>query len=216
LKKFEHYKKVLVLSPHTDDAELGCGATIARLIEEGKEVFIAVFSTCDESLPDALPAGTLVQEFNHSCDASGIKAQNRIINNYPVRRLLEYRQEVLESLVKLRNSLNPDLVILPSEYDVHQDHQVIHIEGIRAFLKTSSIWAYELPWNHRTFSPNHFVRISEQHLEKKIQMLSCYKSQLILNRKYFSKEFIKGLACVRGVQSSCDYSEAFEIIRQNY
>ena len=31
-------KKVLVLAPHTDDGELGCGGTVARLLEEGCEV----------------------------------------------------------------------------------------------------------------------------------------------------------------------------------
>jgi LmbE family N-acetylglucosaminyl deacetylase len=36
---------ILVLAPHTDDAELGCGGTIARLLEEGKKVSVAVFST---------------------------------------------------------------------------------------------------------------------------------------------------------------------------
>ena len=38
-----NFKKILVLAPHTDDAELGCGGTIAKFIEVGKEVFWAVF-----------------------------------------------------------------------------------------------------------------------------------------------------------------------------
>ena len=31
-------KKILVLAPHTDDAEFGCGGAIAKFIKEGKEV----------------------------------------------------------------------------------------------------------------------------------------------------------------------------------
>lgn len=44
-------KKVLVLAPHTDDAELGCGASIARFIEEGSDILVAAFSSAEESLP---------------------------------------------------------------------------------------------------------------------------------------------------------------------
>ena len=44
-------RRVLVLAPHTDDAELGCGGTIARLLRDGVDVFVAAFSTAEESLP---------------------------------------------------------------------------------------------------------------------------------------------------------------------
>jgi len=44
-------RRVLVLAPHTDDAELGCGGTIARLLTDGADVFVAAFSTAEESLP---------------------------------------------------------------------------------------------------------------------------------------------------------------------
>ena len=56
-------KKVLVLAPHTDDGELGCGGTVARLLEEGCEVHFAVFSTCAESVPAGFPADELKTEF---------------------------------------------------------------------------------------------------------------------------------------------------------
>ena len=49
-------KRILVLAPHTDDAELGCGASIVRMLENDREVYIAAFSTAEESLPPgALP-----------------------------------------------------------------------------------------------------------------------------------------------------------------
>ncbi|MBL6731310.1 MAG: PIG-L family deacetylase, partial [Bacteroidia bacterium] len=40
---------VLILAPHTDDAELGCGGTIARFLEEGKKMYVAAFSTARAS-----------------------------------------------------------------------------------------------------------------------------------------------------------------------
>lgn len=209
-------KRVLLLSPHTDDAELGAGGTMARFMEEGAEIFVVVFSTCEDSLPDGSPQNTLLEECNSAYDFIGVLKSNRMIYHYPVRRLAEYRQEVLDILVKVKKDIVPDLVILPSGFDLHQDHQVVYMEGVRAYLKTSSIWGYELPWNHKQFSPMQFVRLEEKHIISKIQMLLYYKSQLALKRPYFCEDFIKGLARVRGVQASCEYSEAFEIIRQNY
>ena len=44
-------KKALVLSPHTDDAELGCGGTIAKLVEEGWAVHVIYFSAVRTRFP---------------------------------------------------------------------------------------------------------------------------------------------------------------------
>ena len=49
-------ERVLILAPHTDDGELGCGGTIARLTEEGNDVYYIAFSTAEQSLPANFPA----------------------------------------------------------------------------------------------------------------------------------------------------------------
>ncbi len=125
----------------------------------------------------------------------------------------ESRQDILEILVKQRNEFKPDLVIGPSQNDIHQDHLVVSTEMIRAFKNTSSIISYELPWNHLNFNTQLFVKLSKDIVNKKIELLSNYKTQLEKNRKYFSQEYITGLACVRGIQANTDYAESFEIIR---
>ena len=101
-----------------------------------------------------------------------------------------YRQEILEHLVSVRNRLNPDLVIGPSVNDVHQDHQVISMEMIRAFKNSSSIISYELPWNNTKFVTNFFVELGERHLSKKVSVLGNYTSQIKLNRSYFTSDFV--------------------------
>lgn len=67
------------------------------------------------------------------------------IFKYSVRKLSEYRQEILESLIRLKKDFNPEMVIGPSLNDFHQNHQVISNEMIRAFKMNSSILCYELP-----------------------------------------------------------------------
>ena len=53
------YKNVIVLAPHTDDGEFGCGGTIAKLIGEGKNVYYVAFSTAEDSVPKHLPKDIL-------------------------------------------------------------------------------------------------------------------------------------------------------------
>lgn len=206
------FRRVLVISPHTDDAELGCGGTIARMIEEHVDVHVAVFSTAEESLPPDSHPGTLKREFLEAMPQLGVPTSNLVVFEYPVRRLSYHRQEVLEELVKLRRTLVPDLVLLPSGSDVHQDHQVVYAEGMRAF-RDASILGYELPWNHVTFSAQAFVVLERRHLDLKWKALQAYRSQLELRRPYFCKEFIDSLARVRGTQVRAEYAEAYEVVR---
>ena len=58
----ENLKKILILAPHTDDGEFGCGATIAKFIAEKKEVYYAAFSLCRNSLELGLESDTLEKE----------------------------------------------------------------------------------------------------------------------------------------------------------
>lgn len=203
-------RKILILAPHTDDGELGMGATIARLIDEGNEVHYAAFSTADESLRDGLPPGTLLNEVKSATRFLGIEEENLHVYEYLVRTFSYKRQEILEDLVKLKNEINPDLVFGPTTRDLHQDHIVVANEGIRAFKKIN-LFAYELPWNNIMFNTDGFYEISENYLDLKIKALKCYESQS--GKDYMQADFIKSLAKVRGVQIGVNYAESFEVIR---
>src|SRR5437773_2072665 len=151
-------QRVLILAPHTDDAELGCGGTIARLLASNADVHLVAFSTCEESLPEDAPRCLLRDEFIESMRALGMPDGNARTFSYRVRHFPAHRQQVLEDLVKLRRELNPAIVFIPASSDTHQDHQTLHAEGVRAF-RGGTILGYELPWNHITFSAQAFVTL---------------------------------------------------------
>ena len=203
-------KNILILAPHTDDAELGCGGSIAKFVEEGNNVYCAAFSIAEDSVPSGFVKDALINEFTSAMTELGLKQENLFIYRYPVRRFPQYRQEILEDIVKLRNKLMPDLIFVPSQNDVHQDHQVIAAEGLRVFKK-NSILGYELPWNNIVFETRSFVRLEKIHIEKKILALKCYKTQM--HRSYLDDSFIWGLAKTRGTQFENEYAEAFEVLR---
>ena len=204
------FKRILVLAPHTDDGELGCGGAVARFLEEGREVYQAVFSAAARSLPEGLPSDTLVREWATATSTLGIPAGNLVRYDFPVREFPARRQEILENLSILRRELDPDLVLLPSLEDLHQDHRTIAREGIRAF-KQVSVLGYELPWNNLEFRNNCFIILQESHLQKKAAALACYRSQS--HRKYCRKEFVLNLAGIRGAQIGADFAELFNLIR---
>lgn len=207
---YESFKSVLVLAPHTDDGELGAGGFISKLIEKGTKVTYVAFSTAEESVPDYLPKDILKTEVRAATAKLGIKKENLIIFNYQVRKLNYARQEILESLIKIKKENCFDLVLMPSLKDIHQDHTTVAQEGLRAF-KNTSILGYELIWNNLSFDTTCFVKLEKKHIEAKYTALQCYGSQS--DRDYMSRDFIFSLAKTRGVQIGTEYAESFEVIR---
>lgn len=203
-------KKVLVLAPHTDDGEFGCGGTISKLVEQGADVYYVAFSACEQSVLPQFPKDILVTEVKAATKVLGIKPENLILYNYEVRTFGYRRQEILENLIELRRQINPEIIFMPSSNDIHQDHHTIAQEGLRAF-KHCDIYCYEVPWNNLTFNTNCFSILEEKYLQKKVSALSEYKSQA--HRTYANEQFINSLATVRGVQIGKPFAEAFEVLR---
>ena len=205
--------KVLVLAPHTDDGELGCGGTIARMLEEGKDIYYVAFSVCKESVPAGLPEDTLKNELDTAMKMLGVKKENVIVLDFPVREFPSNRQLILDSMITIDKKIEADLVFSPSVHDIHQDHRVIAEEAMRAFKK-KTLFAYEVPWNHFTFNNQIYIRLEKKHIQKKIDAISCYKSQA--SRNYTDEKFTWGQARVHGVQIGQKYAEVFEAVRYVY
>lgn len=203
-------KIALVLAPHPDDGEFGCGASIHKLTQAGVEVHYAAFSPCTVSVPNDFEQDILYKELYKAAVQLGISESHIQTFNFPVRNFQEHRQAILDTLIQLRDKVKPDLVFLPNSDDVHQDHQVVHQEGIRAF-KNCCILGYELPWNNLHFTSNFHYRITQNNLDAKWNAISAYQSQNF--RSYKSIDFWEGLARVRGTQVGSEFAEAFELIR---
>jgi len=210
MKLFDKTRRVLVLAPHTDDGEFGCGGTIARLVEEGAAVYYAAFSACQQSVLPQFPSDILITEVKAATRELGIRPENLFLFDFEVRTFGFRRQEVLDRLLELRQRLQPDVVFMPTLADVHQDHQTIAQEGLRAF-KFSTILCYEMPWNNLNFNTSCFIHLTPQQLGTKARALAQYRSQA--HRPYASEEFVHSLARVRGVQISTQYAETFEVVR---
>jgi len=208
--------RILLLSAHIDDADTGCGASVARYSYEGNEIYYAVFTLAEESLPADLPKDIMEKELMEATRILGIRSGHHIVKNYPVRKFPQYRQEILEDMVQLNKEIKPSLVFMPSKFDTHQDHAVIAEEGFRAF-KSSSILGYEMPWNNISFESSAFISLKADYVDRKIRALDCYRSQKLravkLGRVPSCQKQIMAWAQFRGHQIYVEYAEAFHVLR---
>ncbi len=177
---------------------------------EGTEFWYAAFSPCAKSIPDGFSEDVLYKELENALAHLDIPAERIKTFEFSVRDFPEHRQAILEEMIKLKAAIDPDTVFMPNSNDIHQDHQVIYEEGVRAF-KNSNMLGYELPWNSFEFSSDFFVKLSKDHLDAKWSAIQEYKSQEF--RKYTDRALFDGLARVRGSQVNTEYAEAFELIR---
>lgn len=194
-------KNALVLSPHTDDAELGCGGTIAKMVEEGWAVHVIYFSAVSDRYPD------LIDEAAKSGNILGVTHE---VLNFHTRFFPRDRQEILQALYDHSKENEYDVVFTPTTTDIHQDHGVVTSEAKRAFRKCTLL-GYELPWNNLSVSLNCFIPLKEKHVKKKILALDCYNSQK--HNPYFNDKFFRSVVKMRGIQLSCLYAEGFEAIK---
>jgi LmbE family N-acetylglucosaminyl deacetylase len=201
---------VLVLAPHTDDGEFGAGGTIGRWAREGREVHYVAFSACQTSIPDGWPEDILRREVAEATQILGIPSSQLRVLDFEVRRFAQARQEILQAMVDLNAELHPQLVLMPSEADLHQDHHTVALEGLRAF-KTSSILAYEIPWNHLQFRSECFVPLEVEDVERKLTAVGCYKSQS--QRTYTDPDYLRSHLRFRGISVGVTYAEAFDVVR---
>jgi LmbE family N-acetylglucosaminyl deacetylase len=206
----ESWERVLVLAPHTDDGEFGCGGTMARLVGAGAEVRYVAFSIATKSLPDGFPPDTLGREVREATAELGIPEERLAVHDFEVRTFPERRQDILELLIGLWEEWRPDAVFQPSVHDIHQDHQTIAAEGLRAFKRTT-ILGYEIPWNNFDFSYQWYVALERAHVERKAAALGKYVSQQ--HRRYSDPEYIWNVARTHGINVNREYAEVFEVYR---
>jgi LmbE family N-acetylglucosaminyl deacetylase len=196
--------KILILSPHPDDGEMGAGGTIAKMAEEGNEIYYVIFSYHGQDFDK--------DEKEKAAEMIGIKKDKLIVLDYSVRIFHAYRQEILEDMIKLRKDISPDMVFIPASTDSHQDHQIINQEAKRAF-RNYTLLGYEENWNNFAFSYKCFVPLTEGQVKKKLRAAETYASQKKLNKIYVDPDLIRCRLRDRGTYIRTKYAETFEIIR---
>lgn len=206
-------KKFLFLGCHLDDIEFGCGAFISKICREKKQydVFLLTLSEHNEDANGHLTIMRDIAEHKAACCClTNQEIKNDYIEKLPGQKFQYCTQEIRELLIKYRNMINPDFVFFPSIHDIHQDHEVLANEALRIF-RNSSCFGYEIIRSTKYLQPNMFVEVLYEDVEKKMNAIMQYKSQLSESAAYyFSEDLIMGALLHYGGMCGKKYVEAFE------
>ncbi len=194
-------KKVLIVSPHPDDGIIGCGGTIARFLEEGKDIKYLVISWQGQGFNE--------EEIKDAICELGIKEDNLIILDYEVRKFSEVSGKIRDELINIREQYKPDLVLVHNSNDIHQDHEVCSREAFRVF-REGTVLGYMLPWNLRKLEVDMLYSLEEKHVEKKITAMNKLETQKF--RFYYDPATMRSLVKTMGLFRRKKYAEAFEIL----
>ena len=198
-------KSVLFLGAHPDDIELGCGALIADIATQ-TQLYCMTFSD-NRKNPDLQ---NLVPEHIQSMRVLGLRDDQIEIGTFETRRFPDSRQEILEKMLMLKRQLQPEVVFVHTQQDIHQDHVTVTQEALRAFRGTT-VLGYDVLRSSYGFFPHFLVEVSEAGVKKKIAALAEYTTYA--NRYYFSEEVIRATAIRHGALAERPYAEGFDLIR---
>lgn len=222
-------KTVLVLAPHNDDETLGCGATIAKHVDMGDDVYIATLTSIEEGHPVMTPNKPIIRsETIEAMGILGVPKENIIFKDLPNVLLNDIPMHTVNKVVHdVIESVQPDVLYVPFMYDLHKDHrEVLYAAQVAARTctptgrKIKEIYMYETlsetHWNvdhtEGGFLPNVFNNI-EDHIEKKVEAVQAYKSQLKTYPDVRCVEAIRALALFRGSVMGMEHAEAFVLVR---
>jgi LmbE family N-acetylglucosaminyl deacetylase len=198
-------KRVLLVGAHPDDIELGAGALVHHILPFS-EVLCVTLS--DNQKNPQLK--NVVNELYDSMAALGVHKDKVLVEQFTTREFPAVRQEILEYLLKLRREFKPEVVFVHSKQDIHQDHNVVTDEALRAYRGTS-VLGFDVVRSSYGFFPHFLVEVSEADVEKKIEALSKYSTYA--DKYYFDPALLRATMVRHGALAEVPFAEGFDILR---
>lgn len=198
-------KRVLFLGAHPDDIELGCGALLHHIVKQ-TDVMCVTLSDNQQN-PDLK---NVKDEHYASMAVLGVPKDKIIFGQFTTRVFPDSRQEILEYFIKLRKEFKPDLIFTHSMQDVHQDHNTMTDEALRAF-RGITVLGFDVVRSSHGFFPHFLAEVTEADVNKKIEALSKYETYR--DRYYFNSELTRSIMVRHGALAECPFAEGFDILR---
>ena len=198
-------KRVLFLGAHPDDIEIGCGALIHNIVN--KTEILCVTLSDNQKNPDLLK---VKNEHLRSMNVLGVPEEKVVFGPFTTRIFHDSRQDILEYFLKLRKEFKPDLIFTHSKQDVHQDHNTMTDEALRAF-RGITVLGFDVVRSSYGFFPHFLIEVTEEDVNKKIEALSQYETYK--DRYYFNTELTRSIMVRHGALAERPFAEGFDILR---
>jgi len=193
--------KVLALGAHPDDVELSCGGSLLKLKSEYKaEIYILIFTKGE------LKSNPVVRTKEQINAGKFLKVSGSKILNYKDGSIAT-NSTLVSEIERYIDEWKPNLVFTHCLEDIHQDHRNVAWATLSATRRTNQgVLFYPSMFTRDRFIPNFYVDITKW-IDKKIEMLSLFKSQAY--KEYMSPEVIVAQAKDSGLHSGCECAEEF-------
>ena len=198
-------RRVLFLGAHPDDIELGCGALLHHIVKQTD--ILCVTLSDNQKNPDLQDVKA---EHFEAMAVLGVPKEKIIFGPFTTRVFPNSRQEILEYFLKLRKDFKPDLIFIHSKQDIHQDHNTMTDEALRAF-RGITVLGFDVVRSSHGFFPHFLVEVTEKDVNKKIEALSKYETYR--DRYYFNSELTRSIMVRHGALAERPYAEGFDILR---
>ena len=197
--------RICFIGAHPDDIELGCGALIASLTDKSK---LTCLTLSDNQKNPSLV--NLVSEYHASMSSLGLPPENVILESFETRRFPAQRQDILEYLIKVNKTISPDIVFVHTKSDLHQDHNTVTEEALRAF-RGITVLGFDVIRSSYGFFPNLYAEVTEADVQKKMDALAQYGTYA--GKYYFNPDVTRATLLRNGALCECQYAEGFETLK---
>lgn len=215
--------RVLVVSPHPDDETLGAGGTILKLIDEGNDVYwLNITAMLNERKFSKESIERRELQLKDIEDFYGFTGSYHL--KFPSTELeMIDSSEAIEIIGNIVKEIKPDMMILPDYNDAHSDHakvfewcyactKAFRFPFVKKIITMEIVSETDFGRPNNPFVPNYYVDITG-YVEKKIQAMQIYDTELGEPPFPRSEENIRALAVVRGATAGVRFAEAFRIIK---
>ena len=220
------HEKVLVVAVHPDDETLGCGGTLLKHKANGDNIHWLIETSIKEENGFATSiVETRRQERISVSSMYGFDGMYDL--DFPTMQLDEIPySRLISSISEVFKRVEPSIVYLPFNGDVHTDHQIVFKTAYsctKAFrypsikkivmMETLSETEFAPGMKEYSFNPNMFVDITD-FIDRKIEIMKIYKNEMDTHPFPRSERNIRALATFRGVTAKCEYAESFMILKE--
>jgi len=199
---FKQVKRLLCLGAHSDDIEIGAGATVLRVVRENPDVEVTWCVLSGNELRQE-EARRGAEQILGPHTRRSVLLQDFTDSNFPGQR-----QSIKQFFEQNLKSVDPDLILTHARADAHQDHRMVNELTWNTF-RAHQIWEYEIPkWDGDLMQPNLYVPVDPDDVATKIAVLrDVFASQR--SKHWFDEETFRGLMRIRGLESNTRYAESF-------
>ena len=222
-------KAILCVAAHPDDEVLGCGGTMAKLSEEN-DIYTLILGEgiTSRDIADEEKKEELKELKKQSDEANKILGVKKVFftnfpdNKFDTAALLDIIKPIEEHVQKIK----PEVVFTHHYGDLNIDHQITHKAVLTAVRPVGNytvkkVLSFEVlsstEWNYqnqnKVFTPNTYIDVLET-LNKKLEAMRSYKSEIHDYPHARSLEAIEILAKKRGLEVGLKFAEAFCLIRE--